>query len=94
MVKAKSFAVRVYCRIPLILIPHASLEKMKFKFKIQSYQTESIENTAAILTEQPNRDATHYRHDLDRLQKYNVLDYFDRIIESYSNEEKVTTHIL
>lgn len=42
---------------------------MKFKFKIQDYQTEAVENTTAIFTGQPNRDATHYRRDLGRLQK-------------------------
>ena len=42
---------------------------MKFKFKIQGYQTDAVENTTAIFTGQPNRNATHYRRDLGRLQK-------------------------
>ncbi len=42
---------------------------MKFKFKIQNYQTDAVENTTAIFTGQPNRDATHYRRDLGRLLK-------------------------
>ena len=42
---------------------------MKFKFKIQEYQTNAVENTTAIFTGQPNRDATHYRRDLGKLAK-------------------------
>lgn len=41
---------------------------MKFKFKIQGYQTEAVENTTAIFTGQPNRDATHYRRDLGKIK--------------------------
>ena len=37
---------------------------MKFKFKIQGYQTEAVDNTTAIFTGQPNRDSAHYRRDL------------------------------
>ena len=40
---------------------------MKFKFKIQGYQTEAVANTTAIFTGQPNRDSAHYRRDLGRL---------------------------
>lgn len=42
---------------------------MKFKFKIQSYQTDAVENTTAIFTGQPNRDSAKYRRDLGHLQK-------------------------
>jgi len=41
---------------------------MKFKFKIQGYQTDAVENTTAIFTGQPNRDATHYRRDLGKIK--------------------------
>ena len=37
---------------------------MKFKFKIQGYQTEAVDNTTAIFTGQPNRDSSKYRRDL------------------------------
>lgn len=40
---------------------------MKFKFKIQGYQTEAVANTTAIFIGQPNRDSAHYRRDLGRL---------------------------
>ena len=42
---------------------------MKFKFKIQRYQTEAVENTTAIFTGQPNRDPTKYRRDLGKHAK-------------------------
>lgn len=37
---------------------------MKFKFKIQNYQTDAVENTINIFVGQPNRDASKYRHNL------------------------------
>ncbi|MDE7412957.1 MAG: DEAD/DEAH box helicase family protein [Muribaculaceae bacterium] len=40
---------------------------MKFKFKIQGYQTDAVSNTTAIFTGQPNRDNAHYRRDLGKL---------------------------
>lgn len=40
---------------------------MRFKFKIQSYQTDAVDSTTAIFTGQPNRDATKYRRDLGKL---------------------------
>ena len=40
---------------------------MKFKFKIQGYQTEAVDNTTAIFTGQPNLAPAHYRRDLGRL---------------------------
>ena len=39
---------------------------MKFKFKIQGYQTEAVNNTTAIFTGQPNRDSSKYRRDLGK----------------------------
>ena len=42
------------------------LIQMKFKFKIQKYQTEAVDNTTAIFTGQPNRDASKYRRDLGK----------------------------
>lgn len=39
---------------------------MKFKFKIQKYQTDAVENTITIFTGQPNRDPAKYRRDLGK----------------------------
>ena len=58
---------------------------MKFKFKIQNYQTEAVENTTAIFTGQPNRDVTHYRRDLGRLQKGTFR--FDGDDDGYRNAD-------
>lgn len=41
---------------------------MKFKFKIQQYQTDAVDNTVAVFTGQPNRDAAHYRRDLGKIK--------------------------
>lgn len=37
---------------------------MKFKFKIQQYQTDAVENTVAVFAGQPSRTMTGYRRDL------------------------------
>lgn len=42
---------------------------MKFKFKIQPYQTEAVENTAAVFAGQPCHDGTQYRRDLGHLHQ-------------------------
>lgn len=39
---------------------------MKFKFKIQGYQTDAVANTTAIFTGQPNRESSKYRRDLGK----------------------------
>ncbi len=39
---------------------------MEFKFKIQGYQTEAVDNTTAIFTGQPNRASMMYRRDLGK----------------------------
>lgn len=39
---------------------------MKFKFKIQGYQTEAVKNTTDIFVGQPNTDGTKYRRDLGK----------------------------
>ena len=36
---------------------------MKFKFKIQQYQTEAVENTVAVFTGQPSHRVAEYRID-------------------------------
>lgn len=62
------------------------LIRMKFKFKIQPYQTEAVENTTAIFAGQPNRDATHYRHDLGLHPKGMSL-HFDGDDDGYRNAD-------
>lgn len=42
---------------------------MKFKFKIQGYQTEAVENTANVFAGQPSRGNLHYRRDLGKYAK-------------------------
>lgn len=37
---------------------------MKFKFKIQQYQTDAVDNTVAVFTGQPSRALSVYRRDL------------------------------
>ena len=58
---------------------------MKFKFKIQGYQTDAVNNTTAIFTGQPNRDGTHYRRDLGRQQKGTFR--FDGDDDGYRNAD-------
>ncbi len=50
---------------------------MKFKFKIQGYQTEAVSNTTAIFTGQPNRDNAHYRRDLGKLAAGTMREILD-----------------
>lgn len=42
---------------------------MKFKFKIQPYQTEAVENTAEVFAGQPCHDGTQYRRDLGKINR-------------------------
>ena len=57
---------------------------MKFKFKIQKYQTEAVDNTTAIFTGQPNRDASKYRRDLG---KRDAMLSFDGDDDGYRNAD-------
>ena len=45
---------------------------MKFKFKIQQYQTEAVENTVAVFTGQPSHTMAEYRRDLGRRQQQQI----------------------
>ena len=58
---------------------------MKFKFKIQSYQTEAVKNTTDIFTGQPNRDASKYRRDLGKRIKGVI--HFDGDDDGYRNAD-------
>ena len=57
---------------------------MKFKFKIQKYQTEAVDNTTAIFTGQPNRNASKYRRDLG---KRDAMLSFDGDDDGYRNAD-------
>ncbi len=39
---------------------------MKFKFKIQQYQTDAVENTVSVFTGQPSHRVAEYRRDLGK----------------------------
>ena len=45
---------------------------MKFKFKIQQYQTEAVGNSTAVFAGQPKRDSFHYRRDLGKLNAWTL----------------------
>ena len=40
---------------------------MNFKFKIQGYQTDAVENTVSVFAGQPSRDAFQYRRNLGKM---------------------------
>ncbi|MBD5223986.1 MAG: DEAD/DEAH box helicase family protein [Bacteroidales bacterium] len=58
---------------------------MKFKFKIQGYQTDAVANTTAIFTGQPNRDPAHYRRDLGKLPTGTMREMLDD--DGYRNSD-------
>lgn len=41
---------------------------MKFKFKIQQYQTDAVESTVSVFSGQPSKNATTYRRDLGKVR--------------------------
>ena len=58
---------------------------MKFKFKIQKYQTEAVQNTANVFIGQPNRDVSKYRRDLGRVDSDTIK--FDGYDDGYRNAD-------
>lgn len=58
---------------------------MKFKFKIQGYQTNAVDNTIAIFTGQPNRDPSKYRRDLGKLADGTMREMLDE--EGHRNSD-------
>ena len=48
---------------------------MKFKFKIQQYQTDAVQNTVDVFLGQPNRANTLYRRDLGRGGVQRTMEY-------------------
>lgn len=59
---------------------------MKFRFKIQKYQTEAVKNTTDIFVGQPNRDLSKYRRDLGKHAKGMSL-RFDGDDDGYRNAD-------
>lgn len=58
---------------------------MNFKFKIQQYQTDAVENTVAVFAGQPSRDSFQYRRDLgkDEIGKFT----FEEDFAGYRNSD-------
>ncbi len=50
---------------------------MKFKFKIQGYQTEAVNNTTSIFTGQPNCESSKYRRDLGNYSEGRIEGTYD-----------------
>jgi type III restriction enzyme len=59
---------------------------MKFKFKIQQYQTDAVENTVDVFQGQVKKDPFVYRRDLGKLRKGQTKDMFDSE-SGYRNQE-------
>lgn len=58
---------------------------MKFKFKIQQYQTEAVENTVNVFNGQPEDTGTIYRRDLGR-RDAGTIEYEEEYV-GYRNQE-------
>ena len=59
---------------------------MKFKFKIQQYQTDAVERTVEVFTGQPSVDNLPYRRDLGKRDAQTSI--YDNDIETgYRNNE-------
>ncbi len=57
---------------------------MKFKFKIQQYQTDAVERTVEVFSGQPSVDSLAYRRDLG---KHAATLYDDELEMGYRNSE-------
>lgn len=61
---------------------------MKFKFKIQQYQTDAVERTVEVFEGQPSMDSLTYRRDLGKRAAYHQTSIIDDEIETgYRNCE-------
>jgi type III restriction enzyme len=58
---------------------------MKFKFKIQQYQTDAVENTVNVFAGQPCYDNTVYRRDLGK--RKGQVNVFDQDDAGYRNHD-------
>ena len=55
---------------------------MKFKFKIQQYQTDAVERTVEVFAGQPSVDNLTYRRDLGKQAQYHQTSIYDAEIET------------
>ena len=61
---------------------------MKFKFKIQQYQTDAVERTVEVFEGPPSMDSLTYRRDLGKRAAHHQTSIFDDEIETgYRNCE-------
>ena len=61
---------------------------MKFKFKIQQYQTDAVERTVEVFAGQPSMDSLAYRRDLGKREEHHQTAINDAEIETgYLNNE-------
>lgn len=67
---------------------------MKFKFKIQGYQTEAVENTTAVFVGQPNRDPAKYRRDLGNYSVGRIVGIYNDDGYRNANVELNSTQLL
>ena len=58
---------------------------MKFKFKIQQYQTEAVEQTVNVFAGQPSKTNTQYRRDLGRRKSGTIT--FEEEYVGYRNAD-------
>ena len=54
---------------------------MKFQFKIQSYQTDAVENTVRVFAGQPSHDPAAYRRDVGRERQLDETGYRNAEVE-------------
>ena len=59
---------------------------MKFKFKIQQYQTDAVESTVSVFAGQPSKTNAQYRRDLGK-QKQQLKAEFDEDYVGYRNAD-------
>ena len=59
---------------------------MKFKFKIQQYQTDAVESTVSVFAGQPSKTNTQYRRDLGK-QKLQLKAEFEEEYVGYRNAD-------
>lgn len=58
---------------------------MKFKFKIQQYQTDAVENTVQVFNGQPSKKESVYRRDLGK-RKQSTIEYEEEYV-GYKNQD-------
>ena len=59
---------------------------MKFRFKIQDYQTTAVENTVAVFSGQPSYGPHTYRRDIGKNTQGGVITYEDEFL-GYRNHD-------